>query len=248
MVVISFCRSKNVRIYHGRSKVFDSMKSLETMDGFPGSGLYCKTSENTRNYLPENNLASPEKKTGLVKSPLAMPRTWAERDKFFKKTHEIMYNGAIIGNASADVYARQISGRDIKTTDLATREEQALLTKVQKRESLKGSFRRNSKTGKLPTADKLGSGHSTFDLRLIQSPTSLVKPPSRGQVRKGWAAGNSIGQKQAGTFDPNIKSTCFSSAKFNFSTAKSCSNPFETFEEPSPKFRKTSISSKFKTT
>jgi hypothetical protein len=178
-----------------------------------------------------------------------VPRTWAERDKFFKKTHEIMYNGAIIGNASADVHVKQISGRNIRTTNQATRKEQSLLTKVQKRESLKGSFRRNSQEGMLPiAASKFGESRANFDLQLIQSPTSLIKPPSRGQLRKGWATGNSIAQKHSGLFDPNTKSTSFASAKFNFSTAKPCSNPFETFEEPDPKFRKTSGSSKFKTT
>jgi hypothetical protein len=225
------------------------MKSLETLYGFSPSNRYSKTFENSSNYIPENNLASHEKKTGLVKSPFAVPRTWAERDKFFKKTHEIMYNGAIIGNASADVHAIQISGRNIKTTNQATREEQLLLAKVERRESLKGSFRRNSQEGMLPVAaSKFGESRAKFDPRLIQSPTSLIKPPSRGQLGKGWAAGNSIAQKQSGLFDPNTKSTGFASAKFNFSTAKPCSNPFELFEEPDPKFRKTSGSSKFRTT
>lgn len=225
------------------------MKSLETLYGFSPPNRYSKTFKNSSNFIPENNLSSQEKKTGLVKSPVAVPCTWAERDKFFKKTHEIMYNGAIIGNASADVHAKQISGRDIKTSNKATMEEQLLLNKVQRRESLKGYFRRNSQEGMLPVAaSKFGESRANFDPRLIQSPTSLIKPPSRGQVGKGWAAGNSIAQKQSGLFDPNTKSTGFASAKFNFSTAKPCSNPFELFEEPDPKFGKTSGSSKFKTT
>ena len=158
---------------------------------------------------------------GEVKKRLAVPKTWAERHKFYNDSR-MMKDGVIISRGGTDLIVSHINSPDqpkrkSSFAEIKKQKQQERMNILKHNVIMLQSKRVGYNVNENPTviSDKFQSVVEkklkfNKDVMKIESPTSLLKPKPKGQCMTNWTHSN---HPSEGFFDKTIRSPYFKSVE-----------------------------------
>lgn len=195
----------NSHNYHEKEKT-PKIPNLYANDSFNESRKNCDSEESsiqtdrkriTKSVFCKDKGSVTARDELTVKEPLAIPKNFEERHKFFRNTSMLLHKGSIIQGPGTNSFIKQ-QYNQLKSSDKNVSKTEKKSNMIEERTA---NYERNSQLLDQPKFK--GGQRPAKDIRELEGPSSQLQRQSFGQTGHGWTHSN---HPTTGLFDNSIKS------------------------------------------